>query len=106
MDDITPEHIAHDRSPVALTVPFVVGGIAGAVAALLLAPQSGDATRKLMRRKLNETVVSARDLKDRTVRRGQAVRDEATSRVHEAASALAGNGGLHGPQRAGESPSV
>jgi gas vesicle protein len=103
MEDITSEHTTHRLSPMAITVPFIVGGIAGAAAALLFAPLSGDATRKLMRRKLDETVVSARDLKDRTIRRGQAVKDEATSRVQEAASALAGNGGLHGHAAARES---
>jgi hypothetical protein len=99
MEDITFEHTTRRRSPLANTLPFIVGGIAGAAAALLFAPQSGDATRKLVRRKLDETVESARDLKDRTIRRGQAVRDEATSRVQGAASAFAGNGGLHDAAR-------
>ena len=96
MKDITSEHTTHRLSPLAITLPFIVGGIAGAAAALLFAPQSGDATRRLVQRTLDETVVSAGDLKDRAIRQGQAVRDEATSRVQGAASALAGNGGLHG----------
>jgi hypothetical protein len=100
MEEITSEHTTHRLSPMAITLPFIVGGIAGAAAALLFAPQSGDATRKLVRRKLDETVVSARDLKDRTVRRGQAAKDEATSRVQGAASALAGTGGLTGHEAA------
>jgi gas vesicle protein len=71
---------------------FLVGGLAGASVALLLAPQSGRSTREVMRRKLRETDGSARVFKDRIVRRGEEIRDEATRRVSAAASALAGNG--------------
>jgi gas vesicle protein len=71
---------------------FLAGGLAGASVALLLAPQSGEATREAMQRKLRETADSARGLKDRAVRRGEEVRDEAARRVGAAASALAGNG--------------
>jgi len=78
---------------------FLAGGLAGASVALLLAPQSGKATREAMRSKLRETADSARGLadsarglKDRVVRRGEEVRDEAARRVGAAASALAGNG--------------
>ena len=72
---------------------FLAGGLAGATAALLLAPQSGKATRESMRRTLRETADSARGLKDRVIRRGEEVREEAAHRVAAAASALAGNGG-------------
>jgi gas vesicle protein len=71
---------------------FLAGGLAGAGVALLLAPQSGEATREAVRRTLRETDDSARGLKDRVVRRGEEIRDEATRRVGAAASALAGNG--------------
>ena len=71
---------------------FLAGGIAGASVALLLAPQSGQATREAMRTKLRETDHSARGLKDRVVRRGEEIRDEAVRRVGGAASALSGNG--------------
>jgi gas vesicle protein len=71
---------------------FLAGGLAGASVALLLAPQSGKATREAMGRKLRETGDSARGLKDRVVRRGEEIRSEATRRVGAAASALAGNG--------------
>ena len=74
----------------ALTFSFLAGGIAGATLALLLAPQSGKVTRQIVRRKLNDTADSARNLKDRAVRRGQEVREEATYRVEGAASALSG----------------
>jgi gas vesicle protein len=71
---------------------FLAGGLAGASIALLLAPQSGQATRNSMRRKLRDTADSAQALKDQIVRRGAALNDEATRRVSAAASALAGNG--------------
>ncbi len=72
---------------------FLAGGLAGASAALLLAPQSGKASRDSMRRTLRDTAESARGLKDRMVRRAEEGRDEAGRRVGAAASALAGNGG-------------
>jgi gas vesicle protein len=71
---------------------FLSGGLAGASVALLLAPQSGQATREGMRRKLHDTADSARGLRDRVVRRGEEIRDEAARRVGAAASALAGDG--------------
>ena len=71
---------------------FLAGGFAGASVALLMAPQSGEATREVMRKKLRETDIAARALKDRIVRRGEEVRVEATRRVGAAATALAGNG--------------
>jgi gas vesicle protein len=71
---------------------FLAGGLAGASVALLLAPQSGKATREAMRSKLRETADSARGLKDRVVRRAEGIRDETSRRVGAAASALAGRG--------------
>jgi gas vesicle protein len=95
----------------ALTLSFLAGGIAGATAALLLAPRSGKVTREIMGRKLNDAAHSAREikgrmvdsvndatesargLKDRAIRRGQEIREEVTSRMEGAASALAGKAG-------------
>jgi gas vesicle protein len=93
MDDQTPDCTSHGASYSALALSFLAGGIAGASVALLLAPQSGKATRELMGRKLNDAADSARELKDRTIRRGQEIREEATYRVEAAASALAGKPG-------------
>ncbi len=62
----------------ALTLSFLAGGIVGATAALLLAPQSGSVTREIMGRKLSDAADSARELKDRASRRGAGVREEAT----------------------------
>jgi gas vesicle protein len=106
MNDNTPQRTTHLTAYAALT-SFVVGGIAGATAALLFAPQSGQATRQLVGRKLNEAAGSARDFKDRAVRRGQDFRGEATSRVQGAASALAGKTGERGNgDIKGDSPAV
>jgi gas vesicle protein len=79
---------------------FLAGGLAGASVALLLAPQSGKATREAMRQKARDTADSVRGLKDRAVRRGEEVRDETVRRVGAAASALAGNGAETEPDKA------
>jgi gas vesicle protein len=82
-----------DRTPyITPVLCFLAGGIAGASVALLMAPQSGEATREAVRRKLRETDASARELKEKIVRRGEEVRVEAARRVTAAASVLAGNG--------------
>ena len=111
MNDHTPDISSHSTSYSAMTLAFLAGGIAGATAALLLAPRSGRATREIMGRKLDDAADSARDLKgrvveklsdaaesarelkDRAIRRGQEIREEATYRVEGAASALAGKTG-------------
>jgi len=82
----------NERTTYAWLFGFLAGGLAGASVALLLAPQSGKATRVAMQGKLRETADSARGLKDRAVRRGEEIREEASRRVGAAASALAGNG--------------
>jgi len=69
---------------------FLAGGIAGAGLSLVLAPQSGKATRALMQSKVSGGADSVRLLKDRVVRRGEKMWDEAAHRVGGAASALAG----------------
>ena len=93
MDELTPDTTSHGASYSALTFSFLAGGITGAAVALLLAPRSGKATREIMGRKLNDAADSARELKDRAIRRGQEIREEATYRVEGAASALAGKAG-------------
>ena len=92
MDEHTLECNSQGASYSSLTFFFLAGGIAGATAALLLAPQSGKVTRETMGRKLNDAAASARELKDRAIRRGQEIREEAEYRVEGAASALAGDG--------------
>jgi gas vesicle protein len=71
---------------------FLAGGLVGVSAGLLLAPQSGRASREAARNRLRDAADSARGLKQRAERRGGEIRDEAARRVGAAASALAGNG--------------
>jgi gas vesicle protein len=92
-DDRTADCASNGAAYSALTLSFLAGGIAGATAALLLAPQSGRLTRRMVGRKLDDTAGSARELKGRAIRRGQELREEATHRVEEAASALVGKAG-------------
>ena len=71
---------------------FLAGGIAGAGISLLLAPQSGKATRQMMARKVSGTADSIRELTGRVVTRGEGIWDETALRVEEAAQALSGTG--------------
>ena len=70
---------------------FVAGGVAGAGISLLLAPQSGKATRQLIVRKVNGGADSVREFRDRVVTRSEEAWDEAGLRVGEAVSALSGS---------------
>jgi gas vesicle protein len=82
------------RMPYATSIAcFLAGGVAGAAAALLLAPQSGRATRERISRKVADAADSARDMKNRAVQKGGEVLEEATQRISGAASALAGGDG-------------
>jgi gas vesicle protein len=69
---------------------FLAGAVAGAGVALLLAPQAGRLTRRMINRRLRDAATSARDLKDDVVRQCQELRDEGALRFTEAASALTG----------------
>jgi gas vesicle protein len=81
----------NDHTPyLAPPLYFLAGAIAGAGVALLLAPQAGRVTRKMIQRRLQKTAASARELKDDVVRRGGELRDESAQRFTDAASALAG----------------
>jgi gas vesicle protein len=88
MNDRSPDC----TSPFSLMLFFLAGGVAGASVALLLAPQSGRATRELTRRTLSDTAGSARDFKDKLIRRGEKIRDRARRRVDDAVSALSHDG--------------
>jgi gas vesicle protein len=93
MNDRTPV----GTSPLSLMFSFLAGVMGGATVALLLAPQSGRATRQMMRRNVTDAAGSARDLKDQAIRRGLSFRDEARHRVEDAVSALSGDGGAKLP---------
>jgi gas vesicle protein len=81
----------NERSPYLTSMLcFVAGGVAGAGLSLLMAPQSGKATRQMMASKLNGSADSVRQLRDRVVTRGEEAWDEAAHRMDGAAVALAG----------------
>jgi gas vesicle protein len=90
----------NDRSEYLIcTLCFVVGGIAGAGAALLLAPQAGRDTRGRVGRRLRGAAGSARELAERAIRRGEEIGAEAARRVESASSLPAGNGGGQTPSQ-------
>ena len=64
-------------------IGFVVGGVAGAVAALLLAPQSGEETRTLIKDKSIELRDMAADQADMLATRAGTVADDARVRGKE-----------------------
>lgn len=91
------DRTADCTSPFSWMLYFLAGSVTGASVALLLAPQSGRATRERMRRQLSDTAGSARDLKHQLSRRGQKIRDEARHRVDDAVAALTGDRGAKLP---------
>ncbi len=68
---------------------FVIGGLVGAGAALLFAPQSGQATRDQLGRRLRDGAESARELKDQLVQKGEQLRQGASRLRDKTAAALA-----------------
>lgn len=70
----------------AFLVGFVVGGLTGAVVALLLAPQSGEETRAVIKEKAIELYDQAEKTADEVVVKGKAVADEAAAKGKEVAA--------------------
>ncbi len=68
----------------AFLIGFVVGGVAGAVAALLLAPQSGEETRALIRDKSIELRDKAAEQAEMVSTRASELAEEARMRGKEA----------------------
>ena len=62
---------------------FVIGGIAGAIAALLLAPQSGDETRKQIKEKSIELRDQASTYLDEVVATTEKVVDDVSDKTGE-----------------------
>ena len=69
----------------AFLLGFVVGGLTGAVAALLLAPQSGEETRTVIKEKAIELRDKASETVDEAYARAEAAAVEARSRADELA---------------------
>ena len=69
----------------AFLVGFIVGGLAGAAAALLLAPQSGDETRKVIRERSIELRDKAAETLDEAYEQAEEAAVEARQRFEELA---------------------
>jgi gas vesicle protein len=68
-------------------VGFIVGGLAGAVAALLFAPQSGEETRTLIKEKTIELRDKASETVDEAYAKAEAAAIEARARFEDLAKA-------------------
>ncbi len=75
---------------------FLLGGLAGAGVALLLAPHSGRATRDAVGRRVRDGVDAARGVKERMVGRGRELKEEAGRAISDVLEAA-------GDERADES---
>ncbi|HXF84648.1 MAG TPA: YtxH domain-containing protein [Anaerolineales bacterium] len=72
----------------AFLVGFIVGGLTGAVIALLFAPQSGEETRALIRDKSIELRDKAQHTAEEALARAEAAAAEARARADELARQL------------------
>ena len=76
----------------AFLVGFIVGGLTGAVVALLFAPQSGEETRALIKDKSIELRDRASQTAEEALARAEAVAAEARARADELARELRDRG--------------
>jgi gas vesicle protein len=76
----------------AFLVGFIVGGLTGAVVALLMAPQSGEETRALIRDKSIELRDRAQHTAEDAIARAEKVATEARTRADELAHDLRDRG--------------
>lgn len=72
----------------AFLVGFIVGGLSGAVVALLFAPQSGEETRALIKDKSIELRDRAQQTAEEALARAEATAQEARARADELARQL------------------
>jgi gas vesicle protein len=72
----------------AFLVGFIVGGLTGAVVALLFAPQSGEETRALIKDKSIELRDKAQHTAEEALARAEAAAQEARARADELAKQL------------------
>ena len=76
----------------AFLVGFIVGGLTGAVAALLFAPQSGEETRAMIKEKSIELRDKSAQSVEETIARAEAAAAEARARAAELAREIKGRG--------------
>jgi gas vesicle protein len=72
----------------AFLVGFIVGGLSGAVAALLFAPQSGEETRALIKDKSIELRDRAQETAEEAIARAEVVVDDVRERSKGAMDAV------------------
>ncbi|MCJ7585490.1 MAG: YtxH domain-containing protein [Anaerolineales bacterium] len=77
----------------AFLIGFVVGGLTGAVAALLLAPQSGEETRTLLKEKSIELRDKASQSAEEALARAEATAAEARANYEKLAQEVKTRGG-------------
>ena len=77
----------------AFLVGFIVGGLSGAVVALLFAPQSGEETRAIIKDKSIELRDKAQQSAEEALARAEAAAAEARARADELARQLRERGG-------------
>ena len=77
--------MSEDRNSGASTtlLSFLLGGLAGAAAAILFAPRSGKETRDLLEEKLRTGADRGRDLRDKVVTKSREILDEASEYVEK-----------------------
>jgi gas vesicle protein len=76
----------------AFLVGFIVGGLSGAIASLLLAPQSGEETRALIKDKSIELRDKAATSAEDVIARAEAAAAEARARAEELSNELRARG--------------
>jgi gas vesicle protein len=67
---------------------FLLGGLTGAVLAVLYAPRSGKETREMLGEKIREGAERGRELRDRAMARGREALDEAADYVEKQRESL------------------
>ena len=85
----------------AFLVGFLVGGLSGAVVALLFAPQSGEETRAMIKDKSIELRDKAQQSAEEALARAEAAAAEARARADELARLPGHRSGDHDRNRAG-----
>jgi gas vesicle protein len=58
------QHMEKEKTAMSVMTAFIVGGLIGAGVALLMAPQSGEETRKMIKQQAEETRHRAEDAAD------------------------------------------
>jgi gas vesicle protein len=63
-DTLMTQHMEKEKTAMSVMTAFIVGGLIGAGVALLMAPQSGEETRKMIKQQAEETRHRAEDAAD------------------------------------------